>query len=75
MPLSVGVSVLTIAMGVDAVAWVWALFCLGCTVGGLSQPAIGQALRAALAGRALSAYNLEVFAGVFGHSVGDRIGG
>jgi len=31
----------------------------------LSQPAIGQAFPAALAGRALSAYNLVIFVGVF----------
>ena len=31
----------------------------------LSQPAVGQAFPAALAGRALSAYNLIIFAGVF----------
>jgi predicted MFS family arabinose efflux permease len=66
MPLSVGVLVLAIGMHVDAVAWVWALFCITCTVGALSQPAIAQAYPAALAGRALSAYKLVVFAGVFG---------
>jgi hypothetical protein len=31
----------------------------------LSQPAVGQAFPAALAGRALSAFNLVIFAGVF----------
>jgi hypothetical protein len=31
----------------------------------LSQPAIGQAFAASLAGRALSAYNLLIFSGVF----------
>ena len=31
----------------------------------LSQPALGQAFPAALAGRALSAFNLMIFAGVF----------
>jgi hypothetical protein len=31
----------------------------------LSQPAVGQAFAASLAGRALSAYNLGIFAGVF----------
>jgi len=30
-----------------------------------SQPAVGMAFPAALAGRALSAYNLVIFAGVF----------
>ena len=32
---------------------------------GLAQPAVGMSFRAALAGRALSAYNLVIFAGVF----------
>lgn len=31
----------------------------------LSQPAVGQAFPSALAGRALSAYNLVIFAGIF----------
>ena len=31
----------------------------------LAQPAVGMSFKAALAGRALSAYNLVVFAGVF----------
>jgi hypothetical protein len=35
------------------------------TVIALAQPAIGMAFRSALAGRALSAYNLVIFAGVF----------
>lgn len=43
----------------------WALFCVSCTVVTLSQPAIGQAFPATLAGRALSAYNLAIFLGVF----------
>ena len=43
----------------------WALFCMTSSVLGLAQPAIGMAFRPALAGRALSAYNLGIFAGVF----------
>ncbi|HEY0818977.1 MAG TPA: MFS transporter [Rhizobacter sp.] len=65
MPLPVAVLVLGIALGADATAWVWALFCVTSTFVSLSQPAIGQAFPAALAGRALSAYNLVIFAGVF----------
>jgi hypothetical protein len=41
------------------------LFCMCSSVLGLSQPAVGMAFKAALAGRALSAYNLLIFAGVF----------
>ncbi|MGH6627007.1 MAG: MFS transporter [Burkholderiaceae bacterium] len=43
----------------------FALYCMGCTFVSLSQPAVGMAFPAALAGRALSAYNLVIFAGVF----------
>ena len=43
----------------------WALWCVSCTFVSLSQPAVGQAFPAALAGRALSAFNLIIFSGVF----------
>ena len=43
----------------------WALFCMSSSALGLAQPAIGMAFRPALAGRALSAYNLGIFSGVF----------
>jgi predicted MFS family arabinose efflux permease len=46
-------------------AIVWTLFCASCTVGALAQPAVGMAFRPELAGRALSAYNLVIFSGVF----------
>jgi len=41
------------------------LYCLSCTTIALAQPSVGLAFPAALAGRALSAYNLVIFAGVF----------
>ena len=44
---------------------VWTLFCVSGTVGTLAQPAIGMAFPPALAGRALSAFNLLIFSGVF----------
>lgn len=43
----------------------WALYCMSCTFVSLAQPAVGMAFAPALAGRALSAYNLVIFAGVF----------
>ena len=43
----------------------WALYCVSCTFAALAQPAVGMAFAPALAGRALSAYNLVIFAGVF----------
>ncbi|GAB4554952.1 MAG: MFS transporter [Rhizobacter sp.] len=65
MPLSLLALFLGVGLGPDATAWVWALFCVSSTFVSLSQPAIGQAFPASLAGRALSAYNLLIFAGVF----------
>lgn len=46
-------------------AWAWAIWCVACTFISLLQPAVGQAFPAAQAGRALSAFNLVIFAGVF----------
>ena len=66
MPLSLLALLAGIVLGEDATAWVWALFCVTTTFASLSQPDIGQAFPAALAGRALSAYNLVIFSGVFG---------
>ena len=42
-----------------------ALYCVCSTFVALAQPAVGMAFPAYLAGRALSAYNLVVFAGIF----------
>lgn len=65
VPLSLIVLGVVIALGERAAAPAWALFCVSCTVISLSQPAVGQAFAPALAGRALSAYNLVIFAGIF----------
>ena len=46
-------------------ALAWTLYCVSCTVGTLAQPAIGMAFPAHVAGRALSAFNLLIFSGVF----------
>jgi MFS family permease len=54
-----------IAAGSSAGALYWALFCVSCTFVSLAQPAVGMAFPPALAGRALSAYNLVIFSGVF----------
>lgn len=64
-PISLAALVLALILGPRAGAWVWVLFSVGCTVVSLSQPAVGLALPATLAGRALSAYNLVIFLGVF----------
>ena len=52
--------------GGSSTGWLgWALFCVTSSVMSLSQPAIGLAFSAALVGRALSAFNLVIFSGVF----------
>jgi MFS family permease len=65
LPLSFVVLATTIAVGPLAGAGAWALFCMTSTFVSLAQPAVGMAFPPALAGRALSAYNLVIFAGVF----------
>ena len=54
-----------IAGGSQAGAFTLALFCVTTTFVALAQPAVGMAFPASLAGRALSAYNLVIFGGVF----------
>ncbi|MEO7160557.1 MAG: MFS transporter [Polaromonas sp.] len=64
-PLSLAVLAFNMLAGTST-GWLgWALFCVTSSVMGLAQPAVGMSFRAALAGRALSAYNLVIFAGVF----------
>jgi MFS family permease len=68
MPISL--IVLAIIIGANGIqselsAMLWALFCMTSTFVSLTQPAVGMAFPAELAGRALSAYNLVIFAGVF----------
>jgi MFS family permease len=56
----------TVLSALNQHTWaLWALYCVSCTFIALSQPAIAMAFPAQLAGRALSAYNLVIFAGVF----------
>jgi len=65
VPLSITVLAVNIALG-SATGWFgWALFCMSCSAMSLAQPAVGMAFHASLAGRALSAYNLVIFSGVF----------
>lgn len=65
MPLSLGVLAFNIWQGAET-AWVhWALFCVLSTCASLSQPAVAMAFPSSMAGRALSAYNLVIFAGIF----------
>ena len=65
LPLSFVVLATNIGLGA-ATGWIgWALFCVSSTFVALSQPAVAMAFPSAMAGRALSAYNLVIFAGVF----------
>jgi MFS family permease len=65
VPLSLLALAVNIA-GASGTGWVgWAMFCVTSSVLGLAQPAIGMAFNPSLVGRALSAYNLMIFAGVF----------
>jgi hypothetical protein len=63
--LPVATLVLAVVLGPSAGPWHWAAFCVSCTAIALLQPALGLAFPAPLAGRALSAYNLIIFVGVF----------
>jgi predicted MFS family arabinose efflux permease len=63
----IGVLVMGVGLGLGpsaGAAW-WALWCVSSSVVSLSQPAIAQAFPSARAGRALSAFNLVIFMGVF----------
>ena len=65
LPLSLSVLAYIIASGADAGAVPWAMYCVSSTFVALAQPAVGMAFPAVLAGRALSAYNLVLFLGIF----------
>ncbi len=65
MPFSLLMLAIIIIAGDAAGAGAWAVFCVTSTFVSLAQPAVGMAFAPALAGRALSAYNLVIFAGVF----------
>ncbi len=65
LPLSLALLATIIVAGQSAGAGSWALFCVSCSFVALAQPAVCMAFPAALAGRALSAFNLVIFSGVF----------
>jgi len=64
-PLGVGCLALLVWLGPQAPASAWALWCVATSVVSLARPAVGQAFPTHLAGRALSAFNLMIFTGVF----------
>jgi predicted MFS family arabinose efflux permease len=65
VPVSLAIGAWSVARGAEAGAGHWALYCTTSTVASLSMQRVGESYPAALAGRALSAYNLVIFAGVF----------
>lgn len=65
VPLIFCVQIYIVWAGPDAGALQWALFCMTSSFVSLAQPAVGMAFPSHLAGRALSAYNLVLFLGVF----------
>ena len=65
LPWSLLVLAMIIVAGPAAGAGAWAVFCMSSTFVSLSQPAVAMVFRPELAGRALSAYNLVIFGGVF----------
>ncbi len=66
LPSSFVVLAAIVWLGAGAGWELWALFCVTSTFVSLSQPAVALALPPDAAGRALSAYNLAIFGGVFG---------
>lgn len=65
VPMSLMVQALIVWRGPQAGALEWTLFCMTSSFVSLAQPAVGMAFPSELAGRALSAYNLVMFLGVF----------
>ncbi len=65
VPLNFCVQLYLVFGGGEAGAGAWTLFCITSSFVALAQPAVGMAFPTAMAGRALSAYNLVLFLGVF----------
>jgi hypothetical protein len=64
-PAGIACLAINLWLGPDAGAVHWALWCVATSVITFSQPAVAQAFPQALAGRALTAFNLLIFVGVF----------
>jgi predicted MFS family arabinose efflux permease len=64
-PLSFVALAALIVAGPAAGVWTLALFCMASTFVALASPAVGLVFPASVAGRALSAFNLVIFFGVF----------
>jgi predicted MFS family arabinose efflux permease len=64
-PLSVALLLLNAWLGARAQAWHWMAWCVATSLVAFGQPAVAQGHPLHMAGRALSAYNLVIFVGVF----------
>lgn len=65
MPVNLLLLLVIVLLGSRAQAVWWAAWCVSMSVVSLAQPAVAQAFPSYMAGRALSAYNLLIFVGVF----------
>lgn len=65
LPLNLACVLWLVVQGPGTGALAWSLFLVTCSFVSLAQPAIGLAFPDHLAGRALSAFNLLIFSGVF----------
>ena len=65
MLLPLAILPVILVLGERAGAMGWALWCVSCSVITLSQPLVAQEFPSRVAGRALSAYNLVLFVGIF----------
>jgi MFS family permease len=65
LPLNLLALLWLLFKGTDSGTLDWTVFFVTCSAVAMAQPAIGMAFPDHLAGRALSAYNLMIFAGVF----------
>ncbi|MEY2804879.1 MAG: hypothetical protein RL657_2215 [Pseudomonadota bacterium] len=65
LPVNLLAIVWLVVQGPGTGALAWSVFFVTCSFVSLAQPAIGLAFPSHLAGRALSAYNLLIFGGVF----------
>jgi MFS family permease len=65
MPCALVTTAVICWLGSAATWWLWALFCVGSSFLNVALPAVSMAFPKELAGRALSFYNLVIFAGVF----------
>ena len=65
MPISLIVLALICWQGSAVQWWHWTLFCMGSSFMSLAQPAVAMVFPKEQAGRALAAYNLVIFGGVF----------